>query len=529
MIITDKFWVRIFFFSVLLLANYNFMGQSVSFGYVQNYFGVTGPDATWLLRGFQAGTIITSIAGLVFIKWMGNRTLFIGAAVSLLIATIFCFTATSFHTLLIARVAAGIANGFMIAVSLQMFMAAFEGKQKVVGSLYTVAGNIGGVCLGILGNSFFTEDYGWQFMYYMTVPALVAIIIFSFFIVPATQKGEEIEEDWISLIPFSVFVIALFFLVLYSEQFQGLSNPKMVIAAILVIVSAVILLIRGFLHKKPLFDTRLFQYPGFIVAIFISYMGGAVIVFSVNMVGKLLGGILGMPLKDVFHVMNLMAMTIFIGLIAALILISRKFSPFWLLIAGLLAVAYTSFTLSKLNPEFSLDNLLIPSLIGMVGSGMIAFTVILVALKTVPPHLGDKVFNFRSVAFCLGIAITASSLGRVLDFERVRNFNLMRAYTDPGNPFFQERLNGLQNFYQANGYDANQAYDAAINGMTGSLKFQSFFLAESELLLVGCVTALVLALVVFILWIVYNRQMLFNFFTFKNSAVEEVQPETGKT
>jgi len=42
------------------------MGQSVSFGYVQNYFGVTGQDATWLLRGFQAGTIITGIAGLVF-------------------------------------------------------------------------------------------------------------------------------------------------------------------------------------------------------------------------------------------------------------------------------------------------------------------------------------------------------------------------------------------------------------------------------------------------------------------------------
>ena len=43
----------------------------------------------------------------------------------------------------------------------------------------------------------------------------------------------------------------------------------------------------------------------------------------------------------------------------------------------------------------------------------------------------------------------------------------MTTYTDPGNPLFQERLNGLTAFYQSNGYDANQAYDAAINGVTG--------------------------------------------------------------
>jgi MFS family permease len=92
-----------------------------------------------------------------------------------------------------------------------MFLSTYEGKTKMIGSLYTVAANIGGLCLGILANSLFTEDYGWQFTYYLTIPVLVVIIIFSFFFVPAKQKNEEIEEDWISLIPFSVFIIALFF------------------------------------------------------------------------------------------------------------------------------------------------------------------------------------------------------------------------------------------------------------------------------------------------------------------------------
>src|SRR6187401_1247377 len=111
-IITDKIWVRSFFFTALLLGSFNFLGQSLSFSYVQGYFGVTAQDATWLLRGFQSGTIITGIAGLVFIKWLGNRNLFIGAAFILLIATVFSFTATTFKVLLVSRIAAGIANGF---------------------------------------------------------------------------------------------------------------------------------------------------------------------------------------------------------------------------------------------------------------------------------------------------------------------------------------------------------------------------------------------------------------------------------
>jgi len=528
-LIENKFWIRFFFFTTLLIGYYNFFGQSLSFSYVQGYFGVTSSDALWLLRGFQVGTIVTGIAGLVFIKWLGNRNLFIGASLILLFATVVSFKAASFNILLVSRIAAGIANGFMIAVSTQIFLSTYEGKAKMIGSLYTVATNIGGLCLGLLANSLFTEDYGWQFSYYLSVPVLVVIIIFSFLFVPVKQKNEEIEEDWISLIPFSVLMVAVFFFVMFREQYQGLSNSKMLISAILALVSATILLIRGFIHKKPLFDTRLLQYPEFVIALIISYLSGAAFIFNINMLAKLMGGILQMPLSDVFHFINFLVLIIFIVLIITLILIVKKSNPYWLMIIGLLGIAYSAFTLSKLNPGFSFDIIITPSLIAAAGAAMVATTVIMVAVKSVPQHLVGKVANFRSVAFTLGIALTATDLGRILNFESVRNFNLMTTYTDPGNPLLVERINGLKAFYQSNGYDADQAYEAAINGVTGMVKLQSFFLGLSEILLVGCVVAIALILVVFALWVVRNYQMLFIFFTFKNRADEKLQAEPGKT
>lgn len=529
MLTDSKFWTRFFFFTALLVASFNFLGQSLSFSYVQGYFGISAKDANWLLRGFQSGTIITGIAGLVFIKWFGNRQLFIGSVLLFLIATFFSFTAKEFNVLLVSRVAAGIANGFVIAVSTQMFLSTFEGKTRVIGSLYTVAANIGGLCLGMLCNSLFTEDYGWQFNYFLSVPVLIVILICAFFFVPATQKNEEIEEDWLSLVPFSILIIALFFLVLFREQYEGISDPKILISAIIAVVSAVLLLIRGLTHKKPLFDTRLLQYPEFVVALIISYLAGAAFVFNVAILARLLGGILQMPMKDVFHFMNFLFLVVLAMLIFTFILIVKKVNAHWLMIIGLLAIAYTAFTLSELHPEFSFNNIITPSLIGIAGAGIVATTVVIIAVKSVPPQQVGKVANFRSVAFTLGIALTATDLGRLLNFESTRNFNLLIRNTDEGNPLVQERLNMLQSLYKSNGLDTDQAYQAAVNGLTGMVNLQSFFLSMSEILWIGCVVSLALALVVFILWITRNYTIIFNLFNFKKTVHETPPPQTGKT
>ena len=101
-------------------------------------------------------------------------------------------------------------------------------------------------------------------------------------------------------------------------------------------------------------------------------------------------------------------------------------------------------------------------------------------------------------------------------------------YTDEGNPLVQQRLNMLLSLYKSNGLDADQAYQAAVNGLTGMVNLQSFFLSMSEILWIGCVLSLVLALVVFILWITRNYTLLFNLFNFKKTVHETPPPQTGK-
>ena len=527
-LVTDKFWIRFYFFFVLLVCSYNHLGQSLSFSYIEGYFGVSSQDAYLLLRGFHAGTIITSIAGLVFIKWLGNRWLFIGAAVLFFIATIISFNAKDFTTLLNSRIIAGVANGFMIAVATQLYLATYPGKEKLVGALFTVAANVAGLTVSLIGNSAFTEDIGWQFNYYLSLPALLLVIASAFFFVPVSEKNEEIEEDWISLIPFSILIISIVFLFLYREQY-GINHPKILTSLILIVISGAVLLIRGALHKKPLFDTRLLQYPAFVIAIIVSFLVGGVFVFTLKMVATMLGGILQMPFKDVYHFINFLALIITVSVVVSFILVVKKISAYWIMIVGLGCIAFASYSLSQLNTEFDFHSIVIPSLLAMAGSGMLAISVIIIAINSVPPNQIGKVANFRSVAFLMGIAIAATNLSHRLDWRRVKNFNSMLRYADPSDEQFMERFNGLKSFYMSKGYDADSAYQAAVNGMSGMIKLQAFFKGISQLFQIAIIVSIVLIIIVFMLWVFKNYRMLIDFFTFKTKTNENAEAVSRKT
>ena len=104
----------------------------------------------------------------------------------------------------------------------------------------------------------------------------------------------------------------------------------------------------------------------------------------------------------------------------------------------------------------------------------------------------------------------------------------MMRYADPSNPLFQERLNGLQSFYMSKGYDATEAYEAAVNGVTGMIKLQAFFNSMTQVFQMAVGVCLVLAIVIFILWVFQNSRLLIDFFTFKNKTNENAKAELPK-
>lgn len=57
-----------------------------------------------------------------------------------------------------------------------------------------------------------------------------------------------------------------------------------------------------------------------------------------------------------------------------------------MMIAGLLCIAFACNQFSQLNTQFYINNIITPSLVCMLGAAFIALSVIIVAMKSVPPE-----------------------------------------------------------------------------------------------------------------------------------------------
>src|SRR5215471_11417453 len=207
----QQFFTRVYLFFILALSFFNYIAPGVSFSYVQSYFGESFSDAFWLLRGFQLCNLITGLAALVVFKWIGNRAMFIGALTVLTITTFASQRVDDFSQLMFLRIVSGLANGMVSGSALIMLMSLFPAEKKSSATFLNVIAVFTGICLGIIVSALFTQDYGWKFNFLLSVPALVVGLILSFVLIKSLPKTQAVDEDWQSILWFSLFLTGVIF------------------------------------------------------------------------------------------------------------------------------------------------------------------------------------------------------------------------------------------------------------------------------------------------------------------------------
>ncbi|MBX7110151.1 MAG: MFS transporter [Chitinophagales bacterium] len=495
----NRLFLKAFLFFTLALSFFNYIAPGVSFSYVQNYFGESFSDAFWLLRGFQLCNLVTGLAALVICKWIGHREVFIGSLFILTMATIASLAVDDFAPLLFLRIVSGLSNGLMSGAALMMLMSLFPPEKKGSATLLNILAVITGTCLGIMATSLFTQDYGWKFNYLLSIPALVMCLLLSFLLSKSLPKAQQVEEDWQSILWFSLFLAGVIFAAVYYEEMEGIESVRFVIALSIGLCSGLIFFIRSLTHDKPLLDASLLLYPPFTLATIVIFLAGFHFVGTLSMLAKLLGGVLKMPLHDVLSFIAVLVVFVLISMLIVVVLVKQGFRPAWIVITSLLLIAFQTYTFSTLADDFSFALVLQPAFIGILGAGGLFIGSLLYAMTRVLPPQVTRVAAMHNVIFGLGCALSSSFFTVHVDLERVRQVNYLREYTDEGNPLVQESLASQQALFMANGYAPDEASAAAYAGLQGTIKQQGYFKAITQTyFLVFIVSMLLIAFVLFI-------------------------------
>ena len=492
-------FLKPYLFFILTLSFFNYIAPGVSFSYVQSYFGESFADAFWLLRGFQLCNLITGLAVLVIMKWVGNRPLFIGSLTVLTITTMASQFVDDFSQLLFLRIVSGLANGLVSGSALIMLMSLFPKEKKGSGTLINVFAVIAGICLGIMATSLFTQDYGWKFNYLLSAPALVMGLVLSVGLINSLPKSPEVDEDWPSILWFSLFLAGVIFAAVYYEEFEGMNSVGFIVALSLGLLSGLVFFIRSLTHGKPLLDASLVLYPQFTFATGLIFLAGFHFVGMVSMLAKLLGGVLKMPLAVVLSFIAVLVVFVLLSAIMVAVLVRQGYKPVWIVIVALLCIAFQSYTFSRFADDFSFNLVLKPAFIGIIGAGSLFIGSLLYAMTAVPPQQVTKVSAMHNVIFGLGCALSSAFFTVHVDLGRVQQVNYLREYTDEGNPLVQQSRSSQQALYMMNGYSPDDAAAAADAGLQGSIKQQGYFKAITQTyFLVFIVSLLLIALVLLV-------------------------------
>lgn len=157
--------------------------------------GMSSADVSWVIAGYTLAFGLTLIPAGRLGDMYGRRRMYL-IGMSLFTATaVLCGVAPNATILIVGRVLRGVSAGLLAPQAIALLQQMYEGSRRgkafgyygaTVGTSVAIGPLLGGVILRVFG----TAD-GWRFVFYLSVPVLLAALAFAFPSLPPDLKGGD--------------------------------------------------------------------------------------------------------------------------------------------------------------------------------------------------------------------------------------------------------------------------------------------------------------------------------------------------
>ncbi|MDT7800128.1 MAG: hypothetical protein QOI78_3561 [Actinomycetota bacterium] len=383
----------------------------------------------WVVSGYALAFGLVLVTGGRLGDAFGRRRMFLGALAAFVVTSALAGAAPNETTLVIARLAQGVAAGMLTPQNTGLIQDLFRGPERgrafgmfgaVVGISTAVGPILGGVILAIFG----AQD-GWRWVFYVNVPIGVLAFALALRLLPRSEKREirlRSEIDFVGIALLAVAVLGVLLPVVDADQ-GGIARMWWLFPIAVVFGAAFVrwehrLVRRG---RSPLLDTRLFTgTPGYatgaaVGALYFCGFAGIWLVFAMFFQQ----GLGYTPLQS-----GLSVTPFALGSAVAAAVAGRLVPRFGrrltvtglsLVAVGLLAVAL----LAQLVPASAAGwAFVVPLVVAGIGGGMVISPNTTLTLECVPVRMagvaGGALQTGQRIGTAIGTAVLASVFGTVL-------------------------------------------------------------------------------------------------------------------
>ncbi|GIQ75211.1 MDR family MFS transporter [Bradyrhizobium sp. RD5-C2] len=496
-VVSVKTWLAVIGATLgAFMAVLNIQIVNASLADIQGAIGAGIDDGGWISTSY----LIAEIVVIPLSGWLAQvfsvRVYLLVNAVLFLLFSAACAFAQDLPQMIALRAVQGFTGGVLIPMAFTLIITLLpKAKQPIGLAMFAISATFA-PAIGPTIGGYLTENWGWQYIFYVNVvPGAIMIAMLFFSLEAKPMKLELLREgDWAGIITMAIGLSALQTVLEEGNKDDWFGSPFIVRLAIIAAIALTLFVVVELTAKKPLLNLRILLRRNFGFGVLANFLLGVALYGSVFVLPVYLSRIQGYNSEQIGLVLAWTGLPqlILIPLVPRLM---KRFDPRIVIGAGFVLFAASNFMNIYMTGNYASDQLFWPNVVRALGQALVLTPLSAVATAGVEAENAGSASGLFNMMRNLGGAIGIAALQTVLTKREQFHSNVLSQSVSLFEQATRTRIDQLTQYFMNHGVlDRVDAAHRAYVAIGKIVQKQAFIMAFSDTFyLLGA--ALIVALV----------------------------------
>ena len=498
--VSAKTWIAVIGATLgAFMAVLNIQIVNASLADIQGAIGAGIDDGGWISTSY----LIAEIVVIPLSGWLARvfsvRTYLLANAFLFLVFSAACALAQDLPQMIALRAVQGFTGGVLIPMAFTLIITLLPKARQPVGlAMFAISATFA-PAIGPTIGGYLTENYGWQYIFYVNIVPGAVMIAMLFFSLEAKPMNLALlhEGDWPGIITMAIGLSALQTVLEEGNKDDWFGSPFIVRLAVIAAVALTLFIAIELTAEKPLLNLRLLSRRNFGFGVLANFLMGVALYGSVYILPVYLSRIQGYNSEQIGMVLAWTGLPqlLLIPLVPRLM---KRFDPRIVIGIGFALFAASNFMNIYMTNDYASDQLLWPNVVRAVGQALAFAPLSAVATAGIEEENAGSASALFNMMRNLGGAIGIAALQTLLTKREQYHSNVLMQSVSVFEQATRTRLEQLTQYFVNHGVlDRADATHRAYVAIGHIVQKQAFILAFSDtfyLLGMALIVALIAAL-----------------------------------
>jgi DHA2 family multidrug resistance protein len=374
-----------------------------------------------------ATAVATPLTGWLNARF-GQRRLVLFCVAAFTIATLMCGLSNSLEMLVFFRMVQGAFGAPLAPLSQSIVLSIYpQSRHGMVTSIFGMGVVLGPIFAPTLGG-YLSQEYGWQWVFYMAVPLGIASLIGCWIYVFDVTRPARARFDWTGFLALSVAIACLQFMLARGERNGWLESPEIIFELCAAILGLYIFVVHTFSTDRPFLNPQLFQDRNFVLGVTLTLVFGMISFTPMTLLPTLLQNLRGYPDGLIGILLGVRGLGSLLGF--GILFFGNRYDPRIWLCLGFGLNVFSGWLMAQFSINLTTADVAIASFLQGVGTGFLWVPLTLVTFNTLPQKLfpeGSSVYHLlRNLGSSIHISL---SVALVLYSAKINHAQLTETVT----------------------------------------------------------------------------------------------------